>query len=180
MPILHQVYAYARFKSALQADLLATWLQKWIVYGNGVCVYYLYSSQTHNWRIFHYTTICGKLIVLRTFECHGLLPANFCKYSSKEAKTHSLWINKGNHKIVHSPYPTVLPLPLSFANPLVKLQGIGVPANSCHLLLGSARMYAAAISAPQLYPFSLRWEAYKTHKGLIRMLHAHPRQSAWA
>ena len=52
MPILQQVYAYSvRFKSAFQADLLlATWLQKVnkVVYGNGVCVYYLYSSQTHN------------------------------------------------------------------------------------------------------------------------------------
>ena len=40
------------------------------------------------------------------------------------------------------------------------MSAVKVPADSCHLLLGFAKMYAAAISAPQLYPFSLRWEAY--------------------
>ena len=110
-------------------------------------------------------------MVLLTLECHGLLPANFCRYISKKAKIHN--DNQGQpQERIAQPISYLLTPSLIFVNPLVKLQGIGVPADSCHLLLGFAKMYAAAISAPQLYPFSLRWEAYMTNKGLIRTLHA--------
>lgn len=63
-------------------------------------------------------------MVLLTLECHGLLPANFCRYISKKAKIHN--DNQGQpQERIAQPISYLLIPSLMFVNPLVKLQGRG-------------------------------------------------------